>query len=127
MKKWGGRPRPRRTPWSGCQLKRLLPLAVAFLLLSNPIHAQNRREAILRLRDDVSTAMAHVSVENAVKKTATGALLKVASLEKQVTALEKEVLDLKARITTLLPTPAHHRTDDLWPELGATERLPAHF
>ncbi|HXA07122.1 MAG TPA: hypothetical protein VNY30_19880 [Bryobacteraceae bacterium] len=63
MKKWGGRPRPRRTPWSGCRLKRLLPLAVAFLLLSNPIHAQNRREAILHLRDDVSTAMAHVSVE----------------------------------------------------------------
>src|SRR6266851_1721159 len=63
MKKWGGRPRPRRTPWSGCWLKRLAPLAVAFLLFSNPIHAQNRREAILRLRDDVSTAMAHVNVE----------------------------------------------------------------
>jgi len=69
MKKWGGRPRPRRTPWSGCWLKRLAPLAVAFLLFSNPIHTQNRREAILRLRDDVSTAMAHVSGEENEPKT----------------------------------------------------------
>jgi hypothetical protein len=41
----------------------LMPLAVAFLLFSHQIHAQNRREAILRLRDDVSAAMAHVSIE----------------------------------------------------------------
>ncbi len=43
--------------------ERLASLTAAFLLFSTPIHAQNRREAILRLRDDVSTAMAHVSVE----------------------------------------------------------------
>lgn len=41
----------------------LLTLAVASVLFSDPLHAQNRREAILRLRDDVSAAMAHVSVE----------------------------------------------------------------
>src|SRR5689334_20924062 len=41
----------------------LLTLAVAFLLFPNLVRAQNRREAILRLRDDVSAAMAHVSVE----------------------------------------------------------------
>lgn len=34
----------------------------AFVLLSYPVHAQKRREAILRLRDDVSTAMAHSSL-----------------------------------------------------------------
>jgi hypothetical protein len=49
--------------YGGRITKFLLPLAVAFLLFSNPLHAQNRREAILRLRDDVSTAMAHVNVE----------------------------------------------------------------
>jgi hypothetical protein len=43
--------------------ERLLTLAVAFVLFSDPLHAQNRREAILRLRDDVSAAMAHVGVE----------------------------------------------------------------
>jgi hypothetical protein len=40
-----------------------LTLAVASVLFSNPLCAQNRREAILRLRDDVSAAMAHVSVQ----------------------------------------------------------------
>jgi hypothetical protein len=43
--------------------ERLLTLAVASVLFSDPLHAQNRREAILRLRDDVSAAMAHVSME----------------------------------------------------------------
>lgn len=38
-------------------------LAAACFLTSNPICAQNRREVILRLRDDVATAMAHVSLE----------------------------------------------------------------
>jgi hypothetical protein len=42
---------------------RLAPLAVAFLLTSIAVHAQSRREVILRLREDVSSAMAHVSVE----------------------------------------------------------------
>ena len=41
----------------------LWALAVASVLFSNPLHAQNRREAILRLRDDVSAAMAHVGIE----------------------------------------------------------------
>src|SRR5579863_9840554 len=40
-----------------------MTLAVTLLFFSNPIHAQNRREALLNLRDDVSTAMAHVNVE----------------------------------------------------------------
>jgi hypothetical protein len=39
-----------------------LALAVTFLLCSNLMHAQKRREAILRLREDVSTAMAHASL-----------------------------------------------------------------
>ena len=39
-----------------------LALAVTFLFLLNPINAQKRREAILRLRDDVSAAMAHASL-----------------------------------------------------------------
>jgi hypothetical protein len=43
--------------------ERLLTLAVASVLFSDPLHSQNRREAILRLRDDVSAAMAHVSME----------------------------------------------------------------
>jgi hypothetical protein len=41
---------------------RSLALAATFFLLSFPIGAQKRREAILRLRDDVSTAMARVSL-----------------------------------------------------------------
>jgi hypothetical protein len=41
----------------------LLTLAVASVLFLDPLHAQNRREAILRLRDDVSAAMAHISIE----------------------------------------------------------------
>jgi hypothetical protein len=38
---------------------RSIALAVAFLILPFDATAQKRREAILRLRDDVSTAMAH--------------------------------------------------------------------
>jgi hypothetical protein len=41
---------------------RAIALAAAFLILSFDASAQKRREAILRLRDDVSTAMAHVSL-----------------------------------------------------------------
>jgi len=46
----------RRTP---------LPLALAAIcfFISQSAYAQNRREVILRLRDDVATAMAHVSLE----------------------------------------------------------------
>jgi hypothetical protein len=40
-----------------------LALAVSLLLLAAyPIHAQKRRDAIIRLRDDVSAAMAHASL-----------------------------------------------------------------
>jgi hypothetical protein len=39
-----------------------LALAVASLFLTSQAHAQKRREAILHLRDDVSTAMAHASL-----------------------------------------------------------------
>ena len=40
-----------------------LALAAVCFLASQPLHAQKRREVILRLRDDVATAMAHVSLE----------------------------------------------------------------
>jgi len=51
---------PHRTfsSYGGRMTERLVSLVVAFLLFSNPIHAQHRREAILRLRDDISTASA---------------------------------------------------------------------
>lgn len=39
-----------------------LTLAIASLLLLQPAHAQKRRDAILQLRDDVSTAMAHATL-----------------------------------------------------------------
>jgi hypothetical protein len=41
---------------------RLLAFAAALLFLSCPLFAQKRRETILRLRDDVSTAMSHASL-----------------------------------------------------------------
>jgi len=41
----------------------LLPLAATCFLISQSIYAQKRRETILQLRDDVATAMAHVSLE----------------------------------------------------------------
>ena len=43
-------------------LARTLTLAATLLLISHPLHAQKRREAILKLREDVSTAMAHVNL-----------------------------------------------------------------
>ena len=44
-------------------LTRVLALAATCFLASAPIDAQKRREVILQLRDDVATAMAHVSLE----------------------------------------------------------------
>ncbi|HVP46791.1 MAG TPA: hypothetical protein VMT32_09415 [Bryobacteraceae bacterium] len=41
----------------------LLALAATCFLISQPIYAQKRRETILQLREDVATAMAHVSLE----------------------------------------------------------------
>jgi hypothetical protein len=41
---------------------RPLTLAVTSILLLPPAHAQKRRDAILQLRDDVSTAMAHATL-----------------------------------------------------------------
>jgi len=41
---------------------RSIALAAAFLILPFEASAQKRREAILRLRDDVSTAMAHTTL-----------------------------------------------------------------
>jgi len=41
---------------------RTVALAASLLLLSGPLFAQKRREAILQLRDDVATAMAHASL-----------------------------------------------------------------
>jgi hypothetical protein len=41
---------------------RSIALAAILFLCSSPVSAQKRREAILRLRDDVSTAMAHASL-----------------------------------------------------------------
>jgi len=45
-------------------MQRISHLALAFvpLLISVPTHAQHRRELLLRLRDDVSTAVAHASL-----------------------------------------------------------------
>lgn len=43
-------------------LVRTVALAATLFLLSYPLVAQKRRESILRLRDDVSTAMAHASL-----------------------------------------------------------------
>jgi hypothetical protein len=40
----------------------LILLAAAFLLVVSPNYGQKRREVILRLRDDISTAMAHASL-----------------------------------------------------------------
>jgi len=41
---------------------RPLTLAITSILLLHSAHAQKRRDAILQLRDDVSTAMAHASL-----------------------------------------------------------------
>ncbi len=45
-------------------MQRISHLALAFvpLIISVPTHAQHRRELLLRLRDDVSTAVAHASL-----------------------------------------------------------------
>lgn len=43
-------------------LTRPLTLAVTSILLLHPASAQKRRDAILQLRDDVSTAMSHASL-----------------------------------------------------------------
>jgi hypothetical protein len=45
-------------------MQRISHLALAFvpLLISVPTHAQHRRELLVRLRDDVSTAVAHASL-----------------------------------------------------------------
>jgi hypothetical protein len=56
--------RPRQTRWfrfpsRRVRLERSIALAALFLILTFDASAQKRREAILRLRDDVSTAMAH--------------------------------------------------------------------
>ncbi len=52
-----------RTTWlRRAHLVRRLAFAAALLLLSYPLFAQKRRETILRLRDDVSTAMAHANM-----------------------------------------------------------------
>lgn len=52
-----------RTTWlRRARLVRLLAFAAALLFLSCPLFAQKRRETILRLRDDVSTAMSHASL-----------------------------------------------------------------
>jgi len=56
--------RPRQTRWFRSPSRRVhvahsIALAAALLILPLEASAQKRREAILRLRDDVSTAMAH--------------------------------------------------------------------
>lgn len=59
--------RPRQARWIRFPSRRVrfarsIALAAAFLLLSFQATPQKRREAILRLRDHVSTAMAHTSL-----------------------------------------------------------------
>ncbi len=48
--------------WRWVHLTPPLTLAVSSILLLHPLHAQKRRDAILQLRDDVSTAIAHASL-----------------------------------------------------------------
>jgi hypothetical protein len=55
-------PRARRPAFTFPRTARLLALAITPLLLAQPSNAQKRREAILQLRDDVSTAMAHATL-----------------------------------------------------------------
>ena len=52
----------RRTWLRRAHLVHVLAFAAALLLFSYPLFAQKRRETILRLRDDVSTAMAHANM-----------------------------------------------------------------
>ena len=59
--------RPPQTRWFRFPSRRVpfarsLALALALLILPFQAGSQKRREAILRLRDDVSTAMAHTSL-----------------------------------------------------------------
>jgi len=54
-----------RALWPACtspRMARLLALTLTPLLLVHPTYGQKRREAILQLRDDVSTAMAHATL-----------------------------------------------------------------
>lgn len=51
-----------RFPSRRVRFARSIALAAAFLVLSFNASSQKRREAILRLRDDVSTAMAHATL-----------------------------------------------------------------
>ena len=44
------------------QRQRLILFAATFLAVIYPTYGQKRREVILRLRDDISTAMAHASL-----------------------------------------------------------------
>ncbi len=44
------------------RVARLLALTLTPLLLAHPTYAQKRREALLQLRDDISTAMAHAAL-----------------------------------------------------------------
>lgn len=44
-------------------------LAVTLLLITSPAAAQKRREALLRLREDVATAVAHVSLNEKQTQT----------------------------------------------------------
>ncbi len=48
--------------WRRLCLMPPLTLAVSSILLLQPLYAQKRRDAVLQLRDDVSTAMAHISL-----------------------------------------------------------------
>ena len=59
--------RPRQARWFRFPSRRVpfarsIALAAVFLILTFQASAQKRREAILRLRDDVSTAMAHTTL-----------------------------------------------------------------
>src|SRR5207302_2077782 len=59
--------RPRHARWLRFPSRRVrfarsIALAAVFLILTFQASAQKRREAILRLRDDVSTAMAHTTL-----------------------------------------------------------------
>lgn len=59
---WTALPRGARPGIVFPRTARLLALTLTPILLLTPMYAQKRREAILQLRDDISTAMAHASL-----------------------------------------------------------------
>jgi len=111
---------PRRQPTSVSRrvnVATFVLLAVTFLLISFPAGAQKRREAILRLRDDVSTAVAHASLNEkqtqALDRCQQTLLLAAQSGRARQTVNEKDLHGALREIEKTLrngPFPAEDRT-----------------